>query len=177
MLLGDAAAGVFDDELDRWFRRGSARIAELVARAGRVSGIADEIEQELLDVGLDAEEGVGPAGISTISVTPRRSRLSRKIASTLSATWRERHLAGVAGGASCDIEHPAEDAAADLDRPLELGEVCRGERRVEVPWSISARNCWTSGSTAPRALFTSCETPRARSAIACLRSAISTLVQ
>ena len=43
----------------------------------------------------------------------------------------ERDLAGVAGGAPGDIEHPAEDAAADLDRPFELGEVDRGDRRVE----------------------------------------------
>ena len=56
VLLRDAAAGVFDDQLDRGAVGRAGPDRELVAGGGGVAGIADEIEQELLDVGLNGEE-------------------------------------------------------------------------------------------------------------------------
>ncbi len=106
---------------------------QAVARAGRVSGITDEIEQELLDVGLDGEEGGKVGGDLDDQSNPVPLEALAQDRQHAVRHVDERDLAGVAGCAPCDVEHPAEDAAADLDRALELGEVNRGDRRVERP--------------------------------------------
>ena len=130
MLLGDAASCVFDDQLDR---RAVAlgRDRQSVARWVASRALLTRFNKSCSTSAWTPFKGGRSAGISTISVTPRRSRLSRRIASTLSAAWLKRHFADILGRATGDIEHAAEDAATDLDRPLKLGEVCRRQRRVE----------------------------------------------
>ena len=53
-------------------------------------------------------------------------------------------------------------------------EILGEHRRRDLSSRTSACICWISGSIAPSALFRSCDTLRARSAIACLRSAVTT---
>ena len=108
-------------------------LALIVSRspaAGRVSRVADQIEEELLDVGLDGEKGgqIGRNLDRERHPAPLEALAQDRQHAVGDVT--ERDLAGIAGGAACDIEHPAEDAAADLDRALELGEVDGGDRWV-----------------------------------------------
>ena len=78
-----------------------------------------------------ANSGGRSAGTSTTSRTPRRSRPSRKIASTPSAAWRSETSLGLRAVPAGEVDHRAEDPPADLDRVLDLAQVGRGHRRVE----------------------------------------------
>ena len=132
VLPGHAAPRVLDDQVDRRAVAGSPD-RQLVARPGRVSGIAHEVKQELLDIRLNAVQGGqivrdldDQADASPLDALPedRQSTVGGAV---------QGHGATVAGVAPGDVEHPAEDPAANLDRVLDLGEILGDDRRLERP--------------------------------------------
>src|SRR5262249_56924101 len=104
-----------------------------VPRPGRVAGVAQEVEQELLDVRLNARERGEVVGQVDGQVDPAPLEALPQDRQGAVGGVAERDLARAAGQPSGEAEHPAEDPPTRLDRALDLAEVLGGDRRVDLP--------------------------------------------
>ena len=174
MLLRNAASGVGDGRSRRRARsmRGLNRDAPAVRH--RLARVGEQVEKHLLEIALAA--GDRRKVVGHVDRAARcRSGPFRTSGLPTPCRWR-----AAPGRARFAVPHRAKTTASRRKSggtPGATSAAARGPPTARparaLPPRRSSCSCCTSGSIAPSALFTSCDTLRARSAIACLRSAVT----